>query len=219
MGIFHIKCLEDILTFSSPTILPHIIPGANSNENHQLDLGAAAIVRAWYEKCEMDNMVTTAINATTKTVSDVVATTDEDISSTKHITAVWSSTSAPAPSADYPLQWQRNNLVWLPDLNKIEFADVKSHSWHHDRESLIVPWAEDIVTDKLPRLPSNGGFALESDVQNYLKDQPWERPDGKLWSLLSYLPHDPSQWCAKHALSETLGRWCEARVRGQILDF
>ena len=240
MGIFHIKCLEDILDLSSPDILPHIIYSRTGAFNYRLDKGAIAIVQAWYGKCQMENETITAINVTTNMVSEVVASIDEGISSTEPGTATSSpssgpadegvsstqpgtatpsSASAPAPSTSSQFQSQAQNLVYLPDLNEPESTGLKSYSWHHDREALFVPWSEDIVTDKLPRLPSNGGFILEDDALIHLDVLPLRTADQKLWSILSYLPHEPSQWREKHALSESLGRWYEDRVRSQLLDF
>lgn len=236
-GIFHIKCLEDILDLSSPAVLPHITHSRTGTNQYRLDIGAASILKAWDGKCEMDNMVTMAINVTT---------TDDNISSTSPATATISSASAPAPSTSSPspwqgetlnylpdlnnpalalstgstFQWQGKNLIYLPDLIKKRSADVESYSWYHDREALFAPWCEDIVTDKLPRLPSNGGFILEDDAFKYfLDDSPWRTADGNLWSILSYLPHEPSQWRAKHALSESLENWWKDKVHGQLLDF
>ena len=240
LGIFHIKCLDDILDLSSPAILPHVIYSRTGALNYRLDKGAIAIVQAWYGKCQMENETITAISVTTNTVSKVVASTDEGISSTEPGTATSSpapspadegvsstepgtatpsSASAPAASTRSQFQWQAKNLVYLPDLNEPESTKVRSYSWHHDREALFVPWSEDIVTDKLPRLPSNGGFILEDDALMYLDEKPLWTADQKLWSILSYLPHEPSQWREKNTLSESLGRWYEDRVRSQPLKF
>ena len=216
LGIFHISCLEDILDLSSPTILPHISFSGIGSRNYWLDIGAHAIAQAWYRKCEMDNMITTDIDVTTNTLSEVVATPEKDIPSTEPVTATSSSASAPAPSTSTQFQWEGKNLIYLPDLNKKGSTEDTSHSWYHDREALFVPWSEDIITDKLPRLPSNGGFILEDDAIEYLKKKPLRTSDGNLWSILSYLPHEPSQWREKHALSESLEKWYQDRVRSQL---
>ena len=219
IGTFHIKCLEDILDLSSPAILPHIVHSLVGSKGYMLDIGAAEIVKLWYEKCNMDNMVATAINATTDTVSEVVGTSDEGISSTEPIADTSSSASAPAPSTSSSFQWQGHDLVYLPDLEEKGSVGVESYSWHHDRDALFVPWSEDIVTDKLPRLPSNGGFILKDDLVKHFDELPLQLPGGAQWSILSYLPHEPSEWGAKHALSESLERWWKHRVRGPLTFF
>ena len=219
LGIFHIKCLEDILDLGSPAILPHITQSRVGSKGYLLDIGAAEIVTLWYEKCNMDNTVATAINATTNTASEVVGASDEGISSTEPITNTSSSASAPTPSVNSSFQWQGHDLVYLPDLKEKGSVGVESHSWYHDRDALLVPWSKDIVTDKLPRLPSNGGYILKDDLTKHFKQKPLQLSNGDQWSILSYLPHDPSQWGAKHALSESLERWWRDRVCGRLLDF
>ena len=236
MGLFHIKCLEDIIDLSSPVILPHITHSRTAIGEYRLDIGAATIVKVWYEKCKMDNAIATGINIT-DTVSKVDATMDQSIPNTNFATFTSSSTSIPAPSTSPPpalstgplpassiisppepslsppFQWQGKILVYMPDL---EGNGGPGYSWHHDREAFFVPWSADIVTGKLP---GDVSLILEDDVPDYLDKMSLRTSDGTPWNNLSYFPDYRSQWREKHVLSESLGKWYQDKVRGWLLDF
>lgn len=235
MGHFHIKCLEDITDLSSPAILSHITQGRTAID-YRLDIGAAAIVKAWCQKCKMDNAIATGIKIT-DTVSEVDATTDGRILNTDFANFTSSSTSTPAPSTSAlstkpppasstisppepslspPFQWQGKILVYMPDLEGNGGPEITGYGCHHDREAYLVPWSEDIVTGKLP---GDVGLILEDDVPDYLDKMSLRTSDGTPWNILSYLPDYRSQWREKHVLSESLGKWYEDKVRGWLWTF
>lgn len=217
-GVFHIRCLEEMLYFSSPEVLPHITYNKTSSNFFMLDHGAVEILNTWYGQCKMDNEFSEGSNA--------VATADEQ--DARLVTKEWAPPASPvlgqgegansAPPAipnSHQWRWQGKSLVPLSATTRdTKGQGGNDRSWHPDTDadSIFVPWAEDIITKKLPRLPRNGGFILEKDAVKKFRYTPLRTADSEPWGMWRYLPMDPSQWSEKHVLSESLDRWIKDKV-------
>lgn len=204
--MFHVRCLEDLLELSSPDVLPHIVFGNAPDLVNQLDRGAIEIMKAWYGQCAMDNKISVAIKA---------EPADEDTSDSESSTLdppdpLSSSQTLTAPSRT-ALQWEGKPLIPLSTLRRKRDKGNDDKSWYKESDELFVPWAEQIVTGELPRLPKNGGLILHEDVELHSNRSPILDNEGRAWHILTYLP-EPSLWRGKHTLSESLDRWNADRV-------
>ena len=155
----------------------------------------------------MDNKITVSIKP--EQAADV------DISDSEPSTHGFPDTSSSQQTAETPkrsaLEWNGQTLVPRSSLRRKGDLGNDDQSWHRNTDELFVPWAEDIVTNKLPRLPEDGGLISEDDAFLRFGQFPVQDKQFKAWHILTYLP-EPPLWRERHTLSESLNRWHADRV-------